>query len=84
MKADPLPFCSEQVWRVDDPRGRGHYSRCYLRAVVERDGQPYCIQHDPERSWNRAKAKTAIEQIPYFLRLANISRTVRKKRSSHA
>ncbi len=43
MKAAKPGYCTKPIY--DHPYG----SRCCIRkAVVERDGQPYCKQHDPE------------------------------------
>lgn len=39
--------CSAQAWHK---MGRwGKWNPCSRNAKVERDGKPYCTQHDPER-----------------------------------
>lgn len=37
--------CSEQVY---EHTGFGRFHQCERRAVVEREGKPYCKIHDPE------------------------------------
>ena len=48
--------CCEMVW---DQGGWRRYP-CTRNATVERDGEPYCGQHDPEKVAARKKARTAI------------------------
>ncbi|KKN29282.1 hypothetical protein LCGC14_0845880 [marine sediment metagenome] len=53
-----MTLCSKRIW-LDG----WHKGQCSRIATVERDGKPYCTQHDPVRVQEReekrqAKAKT--------------------------
>ena len=52
--------CSERV-SPNDKWGAFHSHPCSIKAVVERDGKPYCKIHDPEY----VKAKREISQQKY-------------------
>ena len=47
--------CCKEIYKGS--RGfRGVYERCSRKASVERDGKPYCRQHDPVAIAERQKA----------------------------
>lgn len=51
-------MCSESV-RAGTAGWRTSYKRCSRAATVERNGKPYCGQHDPEAITSRRQAKSA-------------------------
>ena len=74
--------CSETVY----PKtrfGAFHGHRCYRMAILEREGKPYCKQHDPEavkererKSTEQWKAKHESRTVPFreLTRLREIER----------
>ncbi len=56
MKYTKGERCSARCY---DPTGFGHYYPCTRKAVVERDGKPYCKVHDPEYIGAKNAERTA-------------------------
>ena len=48
--------CSAQVYH---PQGWGRFYGCERKAVIERDGKPYCKIHDPEYVAKKGAEKQA-------------------------
>lgn len=59
MTKTPTKMCSEKVHHRTGSFGFGRMYPCKRKATVERDGQPYCTQHDPERVAREREAQMA-------------------------